>query len=83
MADIPRCPNNRQSTTICERSELRLVGENDNSFLFTCSTCSLLWAVSKDKTKERGQWEANIRKVQQASEIEQDRARKRAYSFAR
>jgi len=79
--NIPICPNFRQG--VCERSELRLMGENDDSFLFTCSVCNLFWAVSKPRTKERGCWEAHIRRVQHASEIEQDRARQRAYSFAR
>lgn len=80
--NIPRCPNNKQSASICERSELRLLGENEKSFLFTCSTCSLFWSVTKDKTKDQGRWEAQMRRIQKASEIEQDKARKRAYSFA-
>lgn len=83
MSAIPQCPNNRQSTGICERSELRLLGENENSFIFTCACCSLLWAVSRPQSKERGQWEAQMRRIQQASEREREKASRKAYSFAR
>lgn len=81
--NIPTCPNHKKSTAICERSELRLMGENETSFLFTCSTCNLFWAVTKPKAKEQGRWESQMRKVQQASSIEQERARRKAYSFAK
>ena len=84
MANIPRCPNNKHSTAICGQSRLRLLGENDTSFVFTCSGCSLVWAVSKPKTKDKARWENQVRKVKNASEQERERAAdRRAYSIPR
>jgi cytochrome c5 len=80
--NIPNCPNNSKSTAICERSQLRLYGENEQSFLFTCLTCKLLWAVSKPKTKDRAKWENKVRKIQEATQIEREKTN-RVYSFAK
>jgi len=79
--NIPRCPNNAKSTAICEQSKLRLLGETDTSFLFTCACCGLLWSISKPKTKAAARWENQVRKVQEASNIERQRSQRRLYSF--
>ena len=81
--NIPICPNHRQSPSICEQSRLALLGENEQSFLFTCSCCNLMWAVSKPQTKEKARYENQCRRVQHATEVESDRARRKAYSFGR
>ena len=80
---LPECPNHKRSKVLCERSAIRLMGENDDSFQLTCATCNLFWAITKPKTKERGRYEAQMRRIQQASEVERDKARRRSYSFAR
>lgn len=77
--NIPVCPNFRQN--VCEQSDLRLAGENSQSFVFTCATCNLTWCVTKDKTREKGRWEAQMRKVQEASTRERELATRKAYSI--
>lgn len=77
--NLPLCPNFRQH--VCERSAIRLLGENDNAWLFTCATCSLFWAVTKDRTKDKGRYEARMAAVQRASDMERERTRRRIYSF--
>ena len=79
--NLPVCPNHKQSASICERSALRLLGENDHSWIFTCSTCHLLWSISKPKTKDRAKYENQMRRVQRASEVERERASRRVYSL--
>lgn len=79
--NIPVCPNHRQSVSLCEESRLRLLGENDKAFVFFCGCCKLLWAVSKPKTKDKARWENQVRRVQQASEMERELAKKKGYSF--
>src|ERR1035438_1825195 len=78
---IPECPNHKQSTSICAESRLRLLGETETSFLFTCNCCGLLWSVSKPNTKAAARWENQCRRVQQATEIERQRASRKAYSL--
>jgi hypothetical protein len=66
--NLPTCPNFRDRT--CERSALRLVGENEYSYAFYCATCKLIWAVSKPRSKERGRYEAQLARIQQATAAE-------------
>ena len=77
--NLPICPNYRDQ--VCERSQIRLLGENDASYLFTCATCNLFWAVSKPKTRDKGAWEARMSRIQKATEEEARRAGRRAYSW--
>ena len=79
--NIPICPNHRQAAEICATSKLRLHGETEDSFVFYCAGCDLIWAVSKPKEKERANYENRMRKVQQMSEIERSRASRRVYSI--
>jgi hypothetical protein len=79
--NIPICPNHKQSTEICATSKLRLHGETEDSFVFYCACCELIWAVSKPKAKERANYENQMRKVQQMSEIDRARASRRVYSI--
>jgi hypothetical protein len=79
--NIPQCPNHLKSKSICEVSKLRLIGESDQAFNFFCASCQLLWSVTKPRTKEKARFENSVRKIQQASEIERQKARRRLYSF--
>ena len=79
--NIPVCPNHAKSRALCERSQLRLLGDNDHCYVFTCACCNLLWSVSKDHTKARAQWENRIARIQRATDEERERARRTAYSF--
>ena len=80
---IPTCPNHAKSSLICEQSRLRLLGENDVAFQFTCACCGLLWAVTKDRTKQAARWENQVRRVREASDVERERAARKVYSFGR
>jgi hypothetical protein len=79
--NIPQCPNFLKSKSICEQSRLRLLGENDHAFVMTCGCCGLLWSISKPRTKEKAQWENRMRKIQEASNIERQKAQRRVFSF--
>ena len=71
--NLPICPNYKEGKG-CERSELRLLGENEQSFMFTCGCCHLLWAVSKPRTAAAARWENRIRQVKQATDRERELA---------
>lgn len=75
--NLPTCPNVRER--YCERSDLRLLGEDEYSWSFMCATCKLLWKVSKPRTKEKAQYENRIERVQKASEREREQARRTKY----
>jgi cytochrome c5 len=76
---LPLCPNYRDGS--CERSEIRVMGEHQDSYLFTCACCHLLWAVSKPRTQDRARWENSMKRVQKASELEREQARRPRYSI--
>jgi len=71
--NLPQCPNSLEAK--CERSELRLLGENEQSFMFVCHTCKLLWAVSKEKNKQSARWHNRARKIEELTERERQRER--------
>lgn len=77
--NIPICPNVK--TGGCEKSNLRILGENFDAFVFCCSTCGLLWSVTKPKTKDKARWENKVRRIQQASDRERDLAMRPRYSI--
>jgi hypothetical protein len=81
--NAPQCPNHLRSKMACEKDKLRLISENDHAFMFYCSSCELLWSVTKPRTKQAARWENQCRRVQQATEIERQRAAKVVYSFPR
>ena len=68
--DIPVCPNHKEKR--CERSELRLMGENDQAFLFHCTCCKLIWAVSKPREKASARWVNRMKQVKQLTEAERE-----------
>ena len=85
--NLPVCPNHKEGKG-CERSELRLLGENEQSFMFTCACCHLLWAVSKPKTAAAARWTNKVKAVQKATEQERAEAARpkvfgRAYAGVR
>jgi cytochrome c5 len=82
VADLPRCPNVKAG--VCERSQLRLMGETSTSYLFTCATCHLLWAVSRPKTVDEARWRNQMEKVQKASARERELAqRPKVFDYGR
>lgn len=71
--NLPICPNYLDKT--CEKSDLRLHGESEKTFMFVCHTCKLLWAVNKPKTKEHARYENKIRNIDAASQQDRELAR--------
>jgi hypothetical protein len=74
---LPNCPNVREG--VCERSMLRLLGEDEQSWVFTCASCHLIWKVSKPRTAERARYELEIDRTQRASEAERAAAKQTRY----
>ena len=70
--DIPVCPNHQEHR--CERSELRLIGESEQAFLFHCFCCKLYWAVSKPREKQSARWINKMRNIQKLTEEERLRS---------
>ena len=49
--NLPTCPNVRDGA--CERSELRMAGEDEHSWFFVCVNCNLLQAEHPPSAKLR------------------------------
>lgn len=67
MSEFPKCPNNVKKRG-CERSDIRLLGENEEAWTFTCGTCELIWVVSKPSSAARGKFRAAEEKLRQEAE---------------
>lgn len=74
---LPSCPNVKEGA--CDESRLRLLGEDELSYVFTCACCHLIWKVSKPRTAERAKYELAAERVQKASERERELARRTKY----
>jgi hypothetical protein len=72
VADLPCCPNSKEGR--CDRSALRLLGEDDKVFRFYCSTCSLMWMVSKPRHQKEARWINQAKRVREASQRERELA---------
>lgn len=80
MSELPKCPNFTKSRG-CERSDLKLMGENELGWTFHCNTCKLTWVVSKPNSIKSGKLRAEEEKYRK--EMEARRAReKRKRIFA-
>jgi len=55
MADIPPCANAARGT--CKNSDVRLVNETSEGWVFQCKTCECIQVVSKDGVRERSKFE--------------------------
>jgi len=75
--NLPQCPNVKEQ--FCERSNLRLVGEDDKAWFFHCLTCKLCWTVSKPRTAEMARYNNQADKVKRINERELAEARKTKY----
>lgn len=71
--NLPVCPDFRERKG-CERSELRLLGENGESYVFLCACCKLVWMVTKPKTKDAARWANYLKGVKEATEYERSQA---------
>lgn len=63
---IPRCANAVDGT--CKNSNVKLMNENDESWIFQCQTCKCLQVVSKDGIRDKSNFEAAHRRRQEEIE---------------
>jgi hypothetical protein len=67
MAEFPKCPNFTKKRG-CEKSDIKLLGENEDAWTFRCATCELIYVCSKPSSKARGQFRAQEEKLRQEAE---------------
>jgi hypothetical protein len=68
MAELPLCPNFRDRS--CERSEQRILKEDDKHWTFLCVCCQSIWVVSKPHEKARARLEVEAQRIKEANEAE-------------
>ncbi len=68
-AQIPRCKNAVDGT--CKNSNVKLVNENDETWIFRCETCRCIQVVSKDGVRDKSNFENAAKRRQQAIEMQQ------------
>ena len=80
--EIPRCANSMGGG--CENSNVKLMSENEESWVFQCASCKCIQVVSKDGVKNRSTFEAAAKRRQQAIEMQQRwEKRKEVFLMAR
>lgn len=75
--NLPECPNVRINQ--CSRSGLRLYDEDSDSWKFVCTTCHLLWQVSKPRTTARARYERDAERIAHATTAERADIRRRYF----
>jgi hypothetical protein len=80
MAEFPKCPNFTKKRG-CDRSDIKLIGENEEAWTFRCGTCTLVWVVSKSNSIHRGKLRAHEEKLRKEAEARRARD-KRTKIFA-
>lgn len=66
--NFPDCPNYTKRRG-CTKSRLRLLGETDDSWTFTCETCGLeAWVVTKPTANARAQLRRDEERLRVAAE---------------
>ena len=78
MPELPKCPNFEKKRG-CERSDLKLVGENEHAWTFHCNTCLLDWVVSKPSSIKSGKMRAQEEESRKQAEMRRDREKKAKY----
>lgn len=73
--ELPSCPNFTRKRG-CEKSAIRLMGETDEAWTLTCSTCEVIWVCSKPKSIERGKYRAAEERLRKEAEARRAREKK-------
>lgn len=80
MSQIPKCANSVKGNG-CLRSDVKLVNENEEAWVFRCATCECIQVVSKQGIKDKGQFEAAAKRRQEAIEMQKRwESRKRIFT---
>jgi hypothetical protein len=56
MPNIPECRNYREGRE-CTRSDVRLVSETDEAFVFVCRCCEGINVISKDGIRDKSKFD--------------------------
>jgi hypothetical protein len=78
MSALPKCPNFVKRRG-CERSDLTLIGENEEGWTFRCGTCELIWVCSKPKSIQHGKLRNQEEQLRKQAEAR--RAREKAPKY--
>ena len=68
MPDLPKCPNFVRKRG-CPRSEIQLLGENEDAWTFRCSACELIWVCSKPNSIMGGKERAAQEQLRKEAEM--------------
>jgi hypothetical protein len=75
VAELPKCPNFVKRRG-CAKSDIKLVGENEEAWSFRCATCELIWICSKPKSIQSGKLRAQEEKLRKEMEARRAREKK-------
>lgn len=67
-AEIPQCRNFRENRQ-CSRSDVRLVNETDEAWVFVCKCCEGMQVVSKDGVTERSKFDNAQKRIAQNADL--------------
>jgi hypothetical protein len=77
-SQIPQCANSVKGNG-CLRSDVKLVNENEEAWVFRCETCRCIQVVSKDGVRNQSQFEAMAKRRKEEIELRKARERRRKY----
>ena len=76
--EIPKCANSVKGNG-CPRSDVRLLNETEEAWVFQCKTCKLLQVVSKDGVRDRSRFDHERKKRDQQMELERLQGKRKKY----
>lgn len=75
MANLPQCPNFLEKKG-CQRSELKLAGENQKFYTFFCNCCKLMWVWSKPRERAAARYNVELARIEKASAADREASRR-------
>lgn len=66
--EIPLCRNFKEDRQ-CSRSDMRLVEETDEAWVFVCKCCELVSVVAKDGISDRSKFELQRKRMHEQAEL--------------
>jgi hypothetical protein len=75
MAELPQCPNFVRKRE-CNKSDIRLLGEQDDAWTLNCKTCGVIWVVSKPHSVHRAKYRKHEEQLRREAEARRAREKK-------
>lgn len=66
--EVPLCRNFKEGRE-CSRSDMRMVEDNDECWIFVCKSCSLVSAVAKDGVSNKNKYDLLQKRMAQQAEL--------------